>query len=185
MSSKSGYHEPQEVDMRHLSRIGAGLAWLAALVVLATGTALAGNFGEVTFIEGAGGPPTAGEEREIRFSLLQHGVVPIEDGRVDVTLTHAGTGEDLTVQATHAGDGIWVAAVTFPLDGDWRVAVGHEWFETSTPTTMAIAPADRMAWLPAALAVAALAGAAALVAGGMRFLGRRTAPARQPVRAEG
>jgi hypothetical protein len=171
--------------MRHLSRIGAGLAGLAALVALATGTALAGNFGEVAFVDGADGPPTAGEEREIRFSLLQHGVAPIEDGRVDVTVTHGGTGEELTVQATHLGDGIWAATVTFPLDGAWQIAVLHEWFETSEPTTMAVAPVDGTAWLPGALAVAALAGAAALVVGGMWFLGGRTAQARQPVSAEG
>lgn len=171
--------------MRHLSRIGAGLAGLAALVALATGTALAGNFGEVTFIDGAEGPPTAGEEREIRFSLLQHGVAPIEDGRVDMTLTHGGTGEEMTVQATHLGDGIWAATVTFPLDGDWRIAIGHEWFETSEATTMAVASVDGTAWLPGAMAVIALASAAASVVGGMWFLGGRAAEARRPVRAEG
>ena len=171
--------------MRQFGRIGAGLAGLAVLVTLATGTALAGNFGEVTFIDGADGPPTAGEEREIRFALLQHGLAPIEDGRVDVTLTHAGTGEVLAVQATHLGDGIWAATVVFPLDGDWQVAVGHQWFETSEPTTLAVAPVGATAWLPGALAVSALAGAAALVVGGMWLLGGRAAQGRRPVRAEG
>jgi hypothetical protein len=178
--------------MRYLGRIGTALAGIAALVALAAstslagaGTALAGNFGEVTFIHGADGPPTAGEEREIRFSLLQHGVAPIEDGRVDVTLTHAGTGQELTVQATHLGDGIWAAAVTFPVDGDWRIAIGHEWFETSEPTTMAVAPVEGISWLPATIAVAALAGAASGVVAGMRLLGRQPAAAGRAVRAEG
>lgn len=171
--------------MRHLGRIGAGLAGLAALAALATGTALAGNFGEVTFIEGANGPPTAGEEREIRFALLQHGVTPIEDGRVDVTVTNAATGDALTVQATHLGDGIWAAVVTFPVEGDWRIAVDHQWFETSEPTTMPVRRVDGISWLPAVLAVAALAGAASLVVAGMRFLGSRPAAAGQAVRAEG
>lgn len=171
--------------MRHLGRIGAGLAGIATLLALAAGTALAGNFGEVTFIDGAEGPPTAGEEREIRFVLLQHGVTPIEDGRVHLTLTHAGTGEGLTVEATHLGDGIWAALVTFPSEGDWQVAIGHQWFETSAPSTMSVGPGSGISWLPGTLAVGALVAASALVIGGMRILGNRPAPAGQAVRAEG
>jgi hypothetical protein len=171
--------------MRHIGRIGACLAWLAAVAALAAGTAFAGNFGEVTFIDGAQGPPTAGEEREVRFALLQHGVAPIEDGRVGVTLTHSESREEVTVQATHLGDGIWAATVTFPLDGDWQAAVHHEWFETSRPTTLTVTAVDATAWIPGALAVAALACAAGLVVGGMWFIGGRATRASTPVRAEG
>jgi len=178
--------------MRQLGTLGAGLAGLVALVALAPGTALAGagtaqagTLGEVTFIDGADGPPTAGEEREIRFSLLRRGVAPIEYGRVDLTITNAATDEELMVPATHLGDGIWAAAVTFPVEGNWRIKIGHEWFATSVPTVIAVRPVDGMSWLPAVLAVAALAGAASLVVAGMRFLGSRPAPSGQAVRAEG
>jgi YtkA-like len=175
--------------MRHLSRIGAALAGLAALLLLVTGTALAGNFGEVTILEGGDGPPTAGEEREIRFVLLQHGVTPIEDGRVDVTLTNGETGDELVVQAVHQGDGIYAASVVFPAAGDWQVHVTHQWFATSAPTALAVSPAETAAWLPAALAIGGFAAAILVVLGAIVVIGRQPATAVASsggaVRAEG
>lgn len=174
--------------MRYLARIGAALTTFAALMTFATATALAGNFGEVTIIDGDAGPPTAGETREIRFVLLQHGVAPIEDGRVDVTLTNPATGEAMTVQAVHEGDGIYVATVTFPVAGEWGIAVSHEWFETSPPTTLAVTPAEASVWLPAALAILAFAGAAGIVVAGMVLFGlrpRAIGAHGRPVRADG
>jgi hypothetical protein len=185
MGDIDGDHVTRRSGMRHLSRVGAGLVALVALLTLVSGTALAGNYGEVTIIDGAAGPPTAGEEREIRFSLLQHGVAPIEDGRVDVTLTHPGTGDDLTVQAVHLGDGIWVARVTFPAAGEWRIGVTHQWFETSPPTTLAVSPVEGLSWLPTALAIGAFAAAALVVTGGMLLIRDRSVPPRRPIRAEG
>ena len=173
--------------MRHIARVGgAGLAAATALLVLLTGTALAGNYGEVTIIDGADGPPTAGEEREIRFSLLQHGVAPIDDGRVDVTLTHPGTGEQVTVQAMPQGNGIWAATVRFSVEGEWRIGVTHQWFETSPPITLAVGPSEAAAWLPAALALGVFAVvAAAVVAGMLAARGRSALPATAAARAEG
>ena len=175
--------------MRYLARIGAALTTGTALMTLATATALAGNFGEVTIIDKGEGPPTAGETREIRFVLLQHGVAPIEDGRVDVTLTNPESGDAITVQAVHEGDGIYVASVTFPVAGDWGFAVSHEWFETSPPTTLAVTAAEASAWLPAALAILAFAGAASIVIAGMVLFGLRPTGLGTahggPVRAEG
>ena len=161
--------------MRHLKRIGAALAALAALLLLVTGTALAGNFGEVTILDGGSGPPTAGEEREIRFALLQHGVAPIEVGRVDVTVTNRETGDELTVQAVHEGNGIWAATVTFPVEGRWWVAVQHEWFETSQPTYLAVLPAQTAAWLPAVLAIGGFTAALLIVLSAMLVIARRPA----------
>lgn len=163
--------------MRHLSRIGAAVAGLAALLLLITGTALAGNFGEVTILDAGAGPPTAGEEREIRFVLLQHGVAPIQDGRVDVTLTNRETGDELIVQAVHQGDGIWAASVVFPEAGDWQVRVTHEWFDTSPPTALAVTSAETAAWLPAALAIGGFAAAILVVLGAIVVIGRQPATA--------
>ena len=163
--------------MRHLSRIGAAVAGLAALLLLITGTALAGNFGEVTILDDGAGPPTAGEEREIRFALLQHGVAPIVDGRVDVTLTNRETGDELVVQAVHQGEGIWAASVVFPEAGDWQVGVTHEWFATSPPTTLAVTSSETAAWLPAALAIGGFAAAILVVLGAIVVIGRQPATA--------
>lgn len=163
--------------MRHLTRTGAAIAGLLALMLLVTGTALAGNFGEVTILDGGDGPPTAGEEREIRFVLLQHGVTPIEDGRVDVTLTNGETGDELVVQAVHEGDGVYAASVVFPVAGYWQVHVTHQWFETSAPTALAVTPGETAAWLPAALAVGGFAAAILVVLGAIVVIGRQPATA--------
>lgn len=175
--------------MRPMIRIGSALATIAGLTLVLTGTALAGNFGEVTMLEGGDGPPTTGEEREIRFVLLQHGVAPIEDGRVDVTLTNPETGEELVVQAVHEGDGIYAATVVFPAAGDWQVHVTHQWFETSEPTSLAVAPAETVAWLPAALAIGGFAAAILVVLAAIVFIGRQPATTAASsggaVRAEG
>ena len=171
--------------MRQLMRAGAAITALGSLLVLATGTALAGNFGEVTFIDGADGPPTAGEEREIRFELLQHGVAPIEDGRVELTVTNRETYERITVAAAYEGDGIWAATVTFPVEGSWDLRVSHQWFETSQPVTRTVGSAEGIAWLPAALAIGAFAAVAMVILGGMLRFRSRPAPAGEPIRAGG
>ena len=167
--------------MRHLIRIGSSLATVAGLILVLAGTTLAGNFGEVTILDEGDGPPSAGEVREIRFALLQHGVTPIEDGRVDLTISNPATGDEITARATHEGDGIWAATVTFPEAGDWRVSVAHQWFETSEPTPVAVGPAQA-GWLPAALAIAAFVAAIVGIGGAMVLMGR---PAAAPAPARG
>ena len=72
---------------------------LGALTALMTGTALAGGWAEVAITDGSEGPPIAGEEREIQFSLLQHGVTAVDFGEAQLTAVNAETGE------THHGAG--------------------------------------------------------------------------------
>ena len=127
--------------MRTIRRLALGAAILVTLSTAAAGIALAGNFAAVTFVDGSADPPVAGEAREIRFSLLQHGVAPINDGTVSLTATLPGTDESISVPATNVGDGEWVATVTFPADGDWQVRVTHSVFETSAASTLAVAAA--------------------------------------------
>lgn len=157
--------------MRHLRRSGAATAAFAALTLLMAGTALAGNFAEVTITSDADDPPAAGEEREIRFSMLQHGITPISDGRVELTATLPGSGDRLSVPATSLGGGEWAAIVTFPAGGDWQLHVTHDVFETSAPTSLAVAPVAAGP-MGAALAVGMLGAAAAAVLAGMLLIRR-------------
>ena len=124
--------------MRHTRRLGiaAALAAQAALMTLMTGTALAGGWAEVTMVDGAGDPPIAGEEREIRFSLLQHGVTAVDFGEAQLTAVNPDTGETITVAATNHGGGLWSAIVTFPAGGNWEIGVAHNELLTSEPTTI-------------------------------------------------
>jgi hypothetical protein len=167
--------------MRHLIRVAAGLAALVALGGLSTATALAGNFAEVTMTDVAGDPPVAGEEREFRFVLLQHGVSPIDHGTVELQAWLPGSDERITVTATGLGDGEWVATVAFPSQGDWQLRVMHSQFETSPATAIAVGPGAGMAWLPPVASMAGLVLAAVALLGVARLIGGRRPAASAPV----
>lgn len=165
--------------MRHLTRAGAAVAGLVALLTVVTGTALAGGWAEATILTDSGDPPVAGEEREIRFSLLQHGVTAVDHGRVNLTATHPDTGEQIVVGATSLGGGRWAATVAFPVDGSWQIAITHDSLATSAPLRLVVGEAVALAWLPAAVALAAFGAVAAGVAAGIFVLrGRPAVPAR-------
>ena len=165
--------------MRHLTRLGRAVAGVAALLTLFTGTALAGGWAEATILADSGDPPVAGEEREIRFSLLQHGVTAVDRGQVRLTATHPDTGEKIVVGASSLGGGRWAATVTFPVDGSWEVGITHDSLETSAPVPLVVGEAATLAWLPAALALGVFGAVAAGVAAGIFVLrGRPAVPAR-------
>ena len=165
--------------MRHLTRAGAAVAGLAALLTLVTGTALAGGWAEVTILGDSGDPPIAGEEREIRFSLLQHGVTAVDHGQVDLTATHPDTGEQIVVGATSLGGGRWASRVTFPRDGSWEIGITHDSLDTSASLQLVVEEPAGLAWLPAVLALGAFGAVAAAVAVGIFVArGRSAVPAR-------
>lgn len=169
--------------MRHFIRVAATLAALVALAGLTTTTVLAGNFAEVAITTGsAGDPPVAGEDREYRFVLLQHGVTPINDGTVEVQAWLPSSGDRITVTATSLGDGEWAATLAFPIEGDWQLRVMHSQFETSPATVVAVSPGGAMAWMPQVASMAGLGlAAAALLLIARRLGGRRSASAASPI----
>jgi YtkA-like len=162
--------------MRRRIRTTLALAMLAALGALTAGTVAAGNYAETSIIDGADTPPTAGEERELRLVLLQHGVTPVDHGSVELTAWLPGTDERLSVVATSVGNGEWVATVTFPTAGDWQMRVIHSVFETPTASAISVAPSPTTAWLPAAGSIAGmLVLAVALIVVARRMGGGRVA----------
>ena len=166
--------------MRHLRRLGIAVGALGALIALMSGTALAGGWAEVSMVDGSEEPPVAGEEREIRFSLLQHGVTAVDFGEVELTAVHAESGQVITARATNHGGGRWSAAVTFPVEGNWQIGVAHNDLETSEPTmVLAVGQIDGLGWLPGAISVGAFLVAAVVVLGSMLLIGRRR-PATDP-----
>ena len=171
--------------MRHLTRVGAGLATLAALLALITGTALAGGWAEVVMTDASQDPPVAGETGEIEFTLLQHGVTAVDFGDVNLTAVNAETGEELTVAATSLGGGRWSASVTFPVAGSWQIGVTHNELETSGPTTLTVGPDGQLAWLPSTLTVAIFAAGAMAVIGGMLLVRNRPMAGGQAIRTGG
>jgi YtkA-like len=154
--------------MRSITRLTTAAMAVAAALALSATAAFAGSSAEVSIISGGETPPTAGEERELRLSVLQHGVTPVEAGRVTITAELPGSTETISVPATHVGGGEWVATVTFPTGGDWQLRVTHNVFETPAPSTFAVAPSPAIGWLPAGIAI----GAALLAAAGLVLVAR-------------
>lgn len=144
--------------MRFLRRLAGGTAAVAGLSMLLATTAVAGGWAEVTLIGGGDDPPSAGEPHEIRISVLQHGVTPVDSGTVLFTASAADGSEEVSVEATSAGGGEWIATVTFPVEGDWEYRVTHSAFETPEARHLAVTPAAALTWLPGALALTAVLG---------------------------
>jgi hypothetical protein len=171
--------------MRRLIRTTLSLAVLAALVAVLAGAVAAGNYAETSIVDGADTPPTAGEERELRVLLLQHGITPVDHGSVELTAWLPGTDERISVMATSTGAGEWVATVTFPTAGDWQLRITHSEFETPPALAFAVGSSLAAAWLLATGSIAAmLLVALALIVVARRMDGRAgREPAGEPVRA--
>ena len=171
--------------MRRLIRTTLSLAVLAALAAVMAGAVAAGNYAETSIVDGADTPPTAGEERELRLLLLQHGITPVDHGTVELTAWLPGSDERISVMATSAGAGEWVATVTFPTAGDWQLRVLHSEFETPPASVFTVGASPAAAWLPATGAIAAmLLVALALILVARRMSGRAgREPAGEPARA--
>jgi hypothetical protein len=162
--------------MRRLIRITLALALPVALAAFTAASVAAGNYAETTIIGGGDPPPTAGEERELRLRLLQHGVTPVEAGRVEFTAWLPGSDEQISVMASSVGNGEWIATVTFPVAGDWQMRVLHSVFETPPPTTFTVAEPPAPAWVaPTGAIVLMLVVALALILGARRLGGRAAA----------
>src|SRR6188472_3810314 len=142
--------------MRRLIRTTLALAIVGALWTLTAATVAAGNYAETSIVDGADTPPTAGEQRELRVLLLQHGVTPVDQGTVELTAWLPGTDERISVMATSVGGGEWVANVTFPVAGDWQMRILHSVLDTPEASAFAVAPSSRAAWLPATGSIVAL-----------------------------
>lgn len=151
--------------MATLRRLVTGIAAFAGLTILATGAVVAGNWAEATVIPADPDPPTAGADEEVRVTLLQHGVTPVEWGTVEVVAWLPATGERVSAEATSLGDGEWSARLVFPTDGDWQLRVAHSSFYTPEAAPFSVARPSGLAWVPSTAAVAGVAALAwALVA---------------------
>lgn len=161
--------------MRQIRRLGVA-AGLAALMALVSGTALAGGWAEVTMVDGSEDPPVAGEEREVRFQLLQHGITAVDYGQVELRAVHPDTGEAITVPATNHGGGMWSAIVTFTVGGDWRLGVAHSDLLTSEPTVLAVGQVGGLGWLPGVVSISVFVLMAIAVLGSALLIGHRRRP---------
>ena len=106
----------------------AAVCAMAMLVALAS-SAVAGGWATVEIEK----PVTRTEVDEpvtIEFTLLQHGVTPVDWTTTYLTATNADTGETMRVDATNGKEvGQWSVVVAFPSAGNWDWAIRTEELE--------------------------------------------------------
>ena len=129
----------------------------------------------------------AGHTVDVGFTILQHGVTPVDladDVGVELVLAD-GTVEFFP--ATNAAAGRYVSEVTFPsTPGEYSWSLRMGWFGTQEVGTLDVASASNgddsgtWTWAMARRATLGLAGALAAVAAWDVFRARRKLPATQP-----
>jgi hypothetical protein len=111
--------------MRH--RAATALLSATALTLLLASTALAGGWAMATQDTPPDDPGGPNQPITIGFTLLQHGVTPVDWGATQVVLTNDETGESVIVDARQQGPtGHWVAEISVPSTGTWSYDVRHE-----------------------------------------------------------
>jgi hypothetical protein len=111
--------------MQHRAAIAAVSA-LALTLILAT-SALAGGWAQAIMDSPPDDPGGANQPVTIGFTLLQHGVTPVEWGTAKVVLTNDATGQSVIADARPQGSaGHWVAEFSVPAAGTWTYAIRHD-----------------------------------------------------------
>lgn len=104
----------------------AALSATALTLILAT-SALAGGWANAIMDSPPDDPGGPNQPITIGFTLLQHGVTPVDWGTAQVVLTNEATDQSVTVDAAPQGKaGHWVAEVSVPAEGTWSYEVRHD-----------------------------------------------------------
>ena len=111
--------------MRHRHAAVAPLALL--LLALVAAPVSAGGVAVVIPTPDDGGAVTAGQATTVGFTLLQHGVTPVDFGVATVVFTATSTGEQFRATAKPLGKaGEFEASFTYPTGGFWTWHVEHD-----------------------------------------------------------
>jgi hypothetical protein len=104
----------------------AAVSALALTLILAT-SALAGGWAQAIMDSPPDEPGGANQPVTIGFTLLQHGVTPVDWGTAKVVLTNDATGQSIIADARPQGAvGHWVAEIGVPATGTWTYAIRHD-----------------------------------------------------------
>ena len=104
----------------------AASAAAATLTLLMASTAFAGGWASAT-LDRQPTDPGEGGTLVVGFTLLQHGVTPVDWGQPVVALVNADTGARVTADAVQSGAiGHWTAQLTAPAAGSWSLELRHD-----------------------------------------------------------
>jgi hypothetical protein len=111
--------------MRQRATTAALSATLLTLIMASS--ALAGGWANAVMDTPPDDPVTPGQPITIGFTLLQHGVTPVDWGTAQVVLTNEATGQSVTFDSRPQGAvGHWVAEISAPAEGTWSYEVRHD-----------------------------------------------------------
>ena len=111
--------------MRRRLALAASFASILSLALAAT--AFAGGWANAVMDTPPDDPGGPNQPVTLGFTLMQHGVTPVDWGNAQIVLTNADTGERIVAAARPEGTtGHWVAEVTLPAAGSWSYEVQHD-----------------------------------------------------------
>ncbi len=111
--------------MRRRLALAASTASILSLLLAAT--AFAGGWANAVMDTPPDDPAGPNEPVTLGFTLMQHGVTPVDWGTAQVVFTNDATGQQIVANATPSGPiGHWSAEVTLPADGSWSYQVRHD-----------------------------------------------------------
>jgi hypothetical protein len=111
--------------MRHRLALAATSASIMILVLAAT--ALAGGWANAVMDTPPDDPAGPNQPVTLGFTLMQHGVTPVDWGSAQVVLTNDETKAEIVATAHPQGrTGHWVAEVVLPTEGSWTYRVRHD-----------------------------------------------------------
>jgi len=97
------------------------------LTLILAATAFAGGWANAVMDTPPDDPAGTNEPVTLGFSLMQHGVTPVDWGTAQIVLTNDETGQEIVANATPQGAiGHWTAEVKLPADGTWSYQVRHD-----------------------------------------------------------
>jgi hypothetical protein len=124
-------------DMRKAMTILAVAAFLAAMMP----SALAGSMA-VTAFDSLPDEFEAGRTYTLDYTILQHGVTPVDGANSVVIFTSVGSGERVIFEATATGaPGRYTVDVTVPGEGAWEMQVTQGPFEAHDFGVLDVSPA--------------------------------------------
>lgn len=118
--------------IRRVTLASAAALTLALMLAL---PAAAGGWASVSLQEGA---PTEDGGSSVGVTLLQHGVTPVDWGKVGITAVNASTGERLSFTGTpKLSDGQWTTWIELPA-GSWNLTVTHTELQVGTEEALSL-----------------------------------------------
>jgi hypothetical protein len=117
-------------------RITLAMTLGLAMALAAVAPALAGGWADAALDPAP--PRDDGGTTVIGFTLLQHGLTPVDWGNVMVVARNEATGKSVQGEAKSDGGSHWTARLALPSDGSWSLTVRHGELEVTAAQPLSV-----------------------------------------------